>query len=322
MPEGVILGIDTSAYTTSLCVLNRPGDILFEDRILLKVGEGARGLRQSEAFYQHVRNLPALFEKAAPILGKSRLLAVGVSGMPERREGSFMPVFQAGLSVAKILSSAEDAPLFILSHQEGHLLAAQASSGESLPETYLAVHFSGGTSEVLKVENRDEMEVKVLARSLDLKAGQLIDRTGVKMGLPFPAGAAMDRLALEKIREGGSALRIPSSMEGASFHFSGPENRVSRLIDEGADPGDLSLALFRMIAKTLEKSLRILSRETGARAVLLSGGVTASLVLREELERRLRPAGIELVFSAPRYASDNAYGAALYAWRKLWRKEC
>ncbi|MGI6109379.1 MAG: peptidase M22 [Eubacteriaceae bacterium] len=316
------MGIDSSAYTTSLALVSEDRSITAEERIVLAVPEGARGLRQSEAVYQHLKNMPVLFKRIESELGSHRIAGIAVSTRPENREESFMPVFNAGISFAETVSSVTGAPLMRTAHQENHLEAAAFSSGETLPERFLGVHFSGGTSEILDVTRTARgYNCSRLAQSLDLKAGQLIDRTGVLMGLGFPAGKDLEKLALSA--ENGSArscgtgdgVVIPVAMDGADFHFSGQENKITRLLQDGARQDETALALFRMIARTLNRSLRLLTGQTGLKTVLFSGGVMANGIIHRELQDKLAPAGIHLVFSDPRYSSDNACGNALLAQR-------
>ena len=318
MKPEICLGLDTSAYTTSIAAADTDGTLLADERIVLSVPRGGRGLRQSEAVYQHMKNMPVLFRRIEPLLSKYTVSGIGVSVRPENTEESFMPVFNAGITYSETASALTGAQLFRTSHQENHLEAAAVSIGCVLPDDFIGVHFSGGTSEILDVHRTDNgYECGRLAGSLDLKAGQLVDRTGVLLGLDFPAGRALEGLALEAQAVNSERVIVPAAMSGADFHFSGQENRIVRLLEEGADPGQTALGLFRMIAKTLERSLRILADQTGLETVLFSGGVMANGIIREQLERRLAPSGIRLCFSDPKYSSDNAVGNAYLALRRL-----
>ena len=110
----MILGIDTSNYTTSAAVLD--GEALTQQKQLLEVRPGERGLRQSDALFQHTRNLPLLFDKLPPMDG---VTAVGVSTRPRNVEGSYMPCFLAGISAATAAAKAAGCPLYTTSHQVG-----------------------------------------------------------------------------------------------------------------------------------------------------------------------------------------------------------
>ena len=192
----MILGIDTSNYTTSAAVLD--GEALTQQKQLLEVRPGERGLRQSDALFQHTRNLPLLFDKLPPM---DEVTAVGVSTRPRNVEGSYMPCFLAGISAATAAAKAAGCPLYTTSHQVGHILAALYGAGalEMIRASFVAFHVSGGTTEALLVEPHKEelISARCVAASSDLKAGQLIDRTGVRLGLQFPCGPALEQLALQ-----------------------------------------------------------------------------------------------------------------------------
>ena len=128
MDSSFILGIDTSNYKTSVAVVTEQGEILCNIQEFLTVKQGERGLRQSDAFFQHVLKIPELAGKAIETAGDRKPAAVSVSTRPRPVEGSYMPVFQAGLSAAKLIASAWTVPLFTFSHQEGHIEAVRHNS--------------------------------------------------------------------------------------------------------------------------------------------------------------------------------------------------
>ena len=119
----LFLGIDTSNYRTSVALVDEKGEILFNHRELLDVPQGERGLRQSVAFFNHVQRLPEVIEKAMAY--RDRIRAVAVSERPRPREGSYMPCFTAGSACAREVASALGVPLYLTSHQEGHIEAVR-----------------------------------------------------------------------------------------------------------------------------------------------------------------------------------------------------
>jgi N6-L-threonylcarbamoyladenine synthase len=122
MENEAFLGIDTSCYTTSLCLLKSTGELLADARQILKVPEGNCGLQQSVMVYQHTRNLPELM--AAVFTHKDfKICGIGVSAKPRPREDSYMPAFLAGLGLARSLQAVLKVPLWEISHQENHLEA-------------------------------------------------------------------------------------------------------------------------------------------------------------------------------------------------------
>ncbi|MGE5391881.1 MAG: peptidase M22 [Deltaproteobacteria bacterium] len=308
------LGLDTSAYTTSLAIVDQEDNIILDKRIVLEVKQGERGLRQSDALFLHIKNLPFLFKELTPDM-VSNIRAIAVSAAPRGTADSYMPVFLAGLAQAEVLSSFNNLPLFKVSHQEGHLMAGLRGFKDSLlHKTFLAVHFSGGTSEILQVQpGRESFFVfKLLAAGNDLHAGQLVDRIGVAMGLPFPSGPRMEELArLTRIVE----ISIPSAVDDRGFSFSGPEAAALRMIETGIDQGGIAFAVFRVIANTLEKVLLTCAESTGIRDVMLVGGVMANGLIGERLRERLEhpSIGLKLHFAEPKLSSDNAVGIAMLA---------
>lgn len=309
------LGIDSSAYTTSLAIVDEQYNIIADERITLQVAEGKRGLRQSEALFLHVKNLPILFASIKPYL-KGSINALAVSAFPRRAEDSYMPVFLAGLAQAQVLSDFTHLALYKISHQEGHIMAGLKGNQLLMQKkSFLAVHFSGGTSELLKVNWSDSgfMAIETGMTGTDLHAGQLVDRVGVALGLGFPAGAQMEELAGQSSQSNLPA--IPSAVKGKGFSFSGPENNALQLIKEGVPPADIAFATLRVIANTLEKIILLETENYGLRDILLVGGVMANSLIRKRLQERLEhPAvGLKLYFAEPRLSTDNAVGVAMAA---------
>ena len=186
----MILGIDTSNYTTSVALYDDKNNIAYNFKKLLPVKVGEKGLRQSDAVFHHTMQIRELLKEAFNIT--TDISSVGVSVSPCDDEKSYMPCFMVGQTVAEAISGSLNANLFTFSHQRGHVAAALYSCNKLnlINEKFIAFHFSGGTSDALIVTTDDEKIIKcdVIARSSDLKAGQAIDRAGVLLGLPFPCG--------------------------------------------------------------------------------------------------------------------------------------
>ncbi|MCX7571512.1 O-sialoglycoprotein endopeptidase [Tumebacillus sp. DT12] len=310
-----VLGIDTSNYTTSVCLIDSDGVIVKEERRLLHVSEGERGLQQSAALFQHVQNLPVLIEQLGDLSGQ--LQAVCASAKPRRLEGSYMPVFTAGSGVGRILAATHGVPYLETTHQEGHIAAGEGSAERVPADHFLAVHLSGGTTDLLDVNRlQDGYEIEELGTSIDLHAGQFVDRVGVALGLIFPAGPHLEKLAQGSTDE---AVTLPSPVNGYNLSFAGPETAALRLIEAGVAPADIARAVERCIAKGLEKTLRKAVEERGVKHLLIVGGVAANTFIRERLKLRLehRAVGARLYFAQPRYSTDNAYGVALLGLSQL-----
>ncbi len=308
----VYLGLDTSCYTTSVALLRQDGTLAADARRALAVKPGGRGLSQSEMVYQHSRNLPEVFAEAVAAVGERiELMAVAASAKPRPIESSYMPAFLVGLGYGRVLALSHGVSFHELSHQENHILAGVWSAGGPRSEGYLAVHVSGGTTEVTAVDaSAAGLSVKLLGGSLDIAAGQLIDRIGVTLGLPFPAGPHLERLA-GQCREAPAA--IPVTVECSSVSFSGPETHARRLLGQGADPASVAAGLQRCVAEALTKMISAAVAATGRSEVLLVGGVAANSYIRATVAAGLGTCAARLYFPQASFSSDNAVGAACHA---------
>ncbi|MCL2106256.1 MAG: peptidase M22 [Oscillospiraceae bacterium] len=297
----ISLGIDTSNYTTSAALYD--GAQIRQEKQPLPVKSGARGLRQSEALFHHNAQLPELLERLlsnAP----GPIEAVGVSDKPRSAEGSYMPCFLAGVSVARGIAAALRVPLRRFSHQEGHLAAALYAAGRLAwrERAYLAFHVSGGTTECLLVTPQ---ETRLLGGTEDLNAGQAVDRVGLMLGLDFPAGPALDKLA-----QGGALPRfIKVNQKSFTCSFSGLENQCRQLIGQGSPPEGVALYCIEFISHCLENIARAAIGEYGALPLLFTGGVSCSEVLRRHILGQFPGA----VFAPPAFSADNAAGIAVLA---------
>lgn len=318
----MFLGIDTSNYTTSLAVINQEGEVLQDKRILLPVPAGNQGLQQSTALFYHVKNLPLLIKDVFETIKGNDLLAVAASVKPRPRENSYMPVFTAGNGFAESISSLLKIPFFKTTHQEGHVAAGLWSVGREDMEEFLVIHLSGGTTDLLQVKRcetkRMQYEIQVLGSANDIHAGQLIDRVGVAIGLGFPCGPAIEKLAADNCdtrKEEDNQIRIPSSVKNYEISFSGAETKAKSYLTKGIPPALVARAIEQCIANSLEKVLKKAVENTNMKDVVLVGGVASNAYIRERLRKRLehKAVGARLYFPEPRFCSDNAVGVGLIA---------
>lgn len=308
------LGIDTSAYTTSLAVVDDRAELVYENRKVLDVPKGERGLAQSAALFQHVQNLPHLVG-AVPKEHWERISGIGVSTAPRPLKESYMPVFTPGFGVASAIASALRISLLETSHQEGHL-AAGLISGGLCSQHFLAVHISGGTTELLEV-NRSEpgrLEIKILGGTTDLHAGQFIDRVGVRLGLPFPAGKTLEELA--RHADPAAASWLPSAVRGLEVSFSGVESAAQRLIDQGREGSDVARAVEGCIVRTLAKLVQAGIAKTNINQILIVGGVASNQYIRKELGKKLAKEA-DFYWALPNWSRDNAIGVAILTLEKI-----
>lgn len=291
----ITLGIDTSNYTTSVALAS-DGEILLDKRILLKVKEGGLGLRQSDAIYQHYENLPILLKDALDY----KIEKIVVSTRPRPKEGSYMPVFNAGKNIADILSKALDVPTVYLSHQEGHILSAMHKNDVDFNKPIVCAHLSGGTLEL--VNNQFE----IIGATKDISYGQLIDRAGVKFGLKFPCGKEIDEMALNMNLKGNPLSKF--HIEGTKINLSGIENQIN---ESKLNKEELSFYLMERISESFVS----LINNTGIKQVLVTGGVASSKFLRNYCK------DMGYIFGDNNLTSDNAVGLALSEGITPWQLE-
>lgn len=314
------LGIDTSCYTTSLAAVNEALELCYEDRVILDVPKESRGLRQSEAFFQHIGNISLLLEQCMKSIDTGSIKGIAVSTKPRSAVDSYMPVFTAGFHTAKTISSLLKLPIFEVTHQDSHIEAGVWSSKHELKSGFMAYHISGGTTELLRVHNKEQMEIIEIGGSSDLNAGQFIDRIGVAMGMKFPCGQEMDKLCCEHQSKG---IGIPISIDGCFMSFSGPETHVQRFINNKAmdysEMADVSKGVFACISKSIEKTVINAKKKYGICELLLVGGVASNSLIRDYLKSSedLKKNGIEPVFADARYSSDNAVGTAVLGMKQI-----
>ncbi len=281
----ISLGVDTSNYTTSVAVV-KDGEILLDNRKPLKVKEGELGLRQSNALYQHWENLHTLLEPALDY----KLDNIVVSTKPRPQKGSYMPCFNAGNNISRILGKALNIPVFVLSHQQGHVLAAAYKNDINFDEKCVFAHLSGGTLEIV-----DE-HFNIIGATKDISYGQLIDRTGQLLGLSFPSGKALDEIALSTFVDKNPLSKI--HIENNYLNISGVENQIKKI---NLKPEEIAYCVMERISESFVSVIESLN----AKQVLVAGGVASSKFLRKYCEK------YNYKFGLTNLCSDNAVGLAL-----------
>ena len=310
-----ILAIDTSNYTTSVALMNTDGELLANLKRPLKVKEGERGLRQSDAVFLHTVNIPDIMQELSCGFGNIAPVAVGVSDKPRNEAGSYMPCFLSGVAVASSISAALGVPLYRFSHQCGHIMAAiySASAWDILDSRFAAFHLSGGTSEFLSVMPAgDEFMTEILGGTADLNAGQVIDRIGVHMGFSFPAGQELERAALENEK------KIPKkkiSESGFTFNLSGLENMAKTLYSQTDDRSLVSAFVLDYISRCIISVCEEYEAQYGKTKFVFAGGVMCNSIIKRELQSRFNSC-----FAEPAMSADNAVGIAALTLKKFTRE--
>lgn len=306
MHEPLSIGIDTSCYTTSVACTDGKS-IVFQKGAMLSVAFGDRGLRQSEGLFQHVKQLSPLLTELLSAIDKNDVACVSVSASPTSKPDSYMPVFLAGLHQAETLAAALGVPLITSDHQSGHVRAALFGNETLLErDRFYAVHISGGTTDLLLAEPHSDAPYRLepIGTSTDLHAGQFVDRVGVALSLPFPAGKRLEALAMRAEKKN---VKLPSAVKGTDCSFSGAESAAQRLVGTLPDE-EIAYGVYDCLARTLAKMFANAEQTYGTQPFLVCGGVASSPLLRTMLRKRFSG---KLYFGRPELSSDNAVGIAL-----------
>lgn len=302
-----ILGIDTSNYTTSTALYDTENGVIVQSKQLLPVKKGELGLRQSDAVFHHTKQLPVmmnrLFENEADAPD-----AIGVSVRPRNAEGSYMPCFLCGEGLAESIAAVNNIPVYKTSHQVGHILAALYSSDmlELINKPFIAFHVSGGTTDCLLVEphKNEIINITETGTSLDLKAGQAVDRVGLMLGLDFPCGVQLEKLA----EKSNKKYKIKPTLKDGNCCLSGIENKCRKMIDDGVECEDIALFCLQYIYSSISGMTEYALDKYGNLPVLFAGGVMSNKIIRRQLENRF-----DSYFAEPAFSCDNAAGTAVYA---------
>ena len=299
------VGIDTSNYTTSYAAYNTATGKLVSAKRPLLVKEGEVGLRQSDAVFQHVKQIQSAVNEITPQI--SVPVAVGVSVRPRDIEGSYMPCFLAGKAVAGVVSAALSIPLYEYSHQAGHLAAALYATGnlDLLKGEFIAFHVSGGTTECLHVYNTEErlLCVEVLAQSNDLYIGQAVDRVGAMLGLSFPAGPELEKLALASQQE----YAPKPTFKGKNPCISGLQNQCHNMLQKNEQPQNIAAYCIAYIKEVILQMTLNAVEEFPTLPIVYAGGVMSNSIIKQAVMQRYN----NVFFAPPAFSSDNAAGIAV-----------
>ena len=314
-----VLGIDTSNYTTSLALACEEGFV--HVRRILEVKKGECGLRQSDALFLHTVNIPELMPELFAAYRErfsvdAKIDAVAYSAYPRDAEGSYMPCFLAGKSAAASVAASLSVPLLPFSHQAGHIMAAVKTCGaeHALGEEFFAMHLSGGTTELVlaKRDERVGFSAEIVGETADISAGQLVDRAGVMLGLKFPCGGELEKLA----KAAGTAKGIKPLkvvLREGRLNMSGAENRIAALIASGEEAGRVAYFALDFVAKNVIALAENARAEKPSLPIIFAGGVMRNEIIREKITAKLK----NVLFAGVELSSDNAVGTAYLGLEKI-----
>ena len=315
MPKKAFIGIDTSNYTTSFAICDFNGEIIKNYKILLPVKEGEKGLRQSDAVFAHIKNLPLIAKKIKDDCDSYEILAIGHSAYPRNIEGSYMPCFLVGEALSDILASLYKVENFKFSHQAGHIRASVYSSNVISENTFIAFHVSGGTTEILHVTKSScGYIIDLLGGSNDLHAGQAIDRIGVKMGLKFPCGPKLESHAKNNL---DVVPQFNVSVNDLTCNLSGLENIAGKLFDKTQNKELVSALVLDFISKTIIKLTENIREKFPDKQIFYARGVMSNSFIKENIKTKFT----NVYLYEPEFNYDNAAGIALLARSEYLKEE-
>ena len=304
----LFLGLDTSNYTTSAAVYDSEDNNIIQKKMLLPVKNGELGLRQSDAVFHHTKQLPIIISELFSDKHLRNISAIGVSVRPRNIEGSYMPCFLSGEGTAEVISSVKGVCVYKTSHQVGHILSALYSSDklDLINKKFIAFHVSGGTTDCLLCEpdEKEIINVTQISSSLDLKAGQAIDRVGVMLGLKFPCGPELEKLALKSTE----SFKIKPSMKELDCSLSGIENKCKKMLSENKSSEDISKFCLMSVYAVINKMTELALLKFGQIPVVFAGGVMSNSIIKEKLS-----GNFDAYFAKPEFSCDNAAGTAIFA---------
>jgi len=314
-----ILGIDTSAYTTSIAIIDKQIDqVVFDMRKILQVPYGQKGLRQQDAVFQHLKNLPEIFGEID--IDLNRVDTVSVSSRPRNVENSYMPVFTVGQNFGKVIAKTLSCNYVEYSHQENHIGASLTEQYKTINNSILAIHISGGTSEFLSVcKSSAGYKADIIGGSKDITFGQLIDRIGNTMHFPFPCGKHMDKFIDDNTNV--EMIKTPRISGDEYINLSGMENYYINLYNNNKyEKQTIIYSLFRYISECIIYIINNLKNKHEIKTIIVTGGVASNSTIRkiilEQLENQFK-----IIFPSIKNSSDNAIGTAFLPIIDRWYDE-
>lgn len=322
MNQPLVLGIETSCDETGVGIVQ--GTTLLADAVASSVDEHARfgGVVPEVASRAHLEAMPGMIAQA---LGAAGVALSDVDAIAVTAGPGLVGALLVGTATAQALALAAGKPLFGVNHLAAHVAVDRLEHG-ALPQPAIALLVSGGHSSLLRVDDVTA-EVTALGATIDDAAGEAFDKVGRLLGLPFPGGPALDRLAV-----GGDphSIDLPRGLTSArdlerhrfDFSFSGLKTAVARWVEIRRRDGepihlpDVAAAFQEAVVDVLSQKAVAACRQQGTEHLLLGGGVAANSRLRSVLEQRCGAAGITLRVPRPGLCTDNgamvaALGAAL-----------
>ncbi|MCW9717451.1 tRNA (adenosine(37)-N6)-threonylcarbamoyltransferase complex transferase subunit TsaD [Avibacterium sp. 21-599] len=316
-----ILGIETSCDETGVAIYDENNGLIANQlytQIALHADYG--GVVPELASRDHIRKTAPLIQAA---LAQANLTASDIDGIAYTCGPGLVGALLVGSTIARALAYAWNVPAIGIHHMEGHLLAPMLE--ENAPHfPFVALLVSGGHTQLVRVDRVGQYEV--LGESIDDAAGEAFDKTAKLLGLDYPGGAALARLAEKGTPNRFTFPRPMTDRPGLDFSFSGLKtfaaNTINQTIKEERtlteqSKADIAYAFQQAVVETLVIKCRRALKETGFKRLVIAGGVSANQQLRQALAELMAQLGGEVFYPQPQFCTDNGAMIAYTGFLRL-----
>ena len=316
-----ILGIETSCDETGVAIYDEEKGLIanqLHTQIALHADYG--GVVPELASRDHIRKLAPLLQAA---LQEAHLTAKDIDGIAYTSGPGLVGALLVGSTVARSLAYAWNIPAIGIHHMEGHLLAPMLE--ENPPHfPFVALLVSGGHTQLVRVDGVGRYEL--LGESIDDAAGEAFDKTAKLLGLDYPGGAALARLALKGTPNRFAFPRPMTDRPGLDFSFSGLKtfaaNTLHQVMQEEGEltersKADIAYAFQEAVVDTLAIKCKRALKQTGLKRLVIAGGVSANKQLRQTLAELMQQLGGEVFYPQPQFCTDNGAMIAYAGFLRL-----
>lgn len=300
MKDTIILGIESSCDETSVAVVKNGREVLSNViNTQISIHELYGGVVPEIASRNHVENISPVMKEA---LKQANVTLDDIDGIACTYGPGLVGALLVGVAYAKALSYASGKPLIATNHIEGHI-AANYITYKKLKPPFLTLLISGGNTQLVLV--KDYTRFEILGKTRDDAVGEAFDKVARVIGLGYPGGPKMDKLA----KEGTPNIELPKvHVDGLDFSFSGLKTAVINLHHKMPDinKADLAASFEKNVAEILIENTKKAIKETGITKIALAGGVSANSYIREEFSKLQDEKNIEVYYPELKLCTDNA----------------
>ena len=300
MKDTIILGIESSCDETSVAVVKNGREVLSNViNTQISIHELYGGVVPEIASRNHVENISPVMKEA---LKQANVTLDDIDGIACTYGPGLVGALLVGVAYAKALSYASGKPLIATNHIEGHI-AANYITYKELKPPFLTLLISGGNTQIVLV--KDYTRFEILGKTRDDAVGEAFDKVARVIGLGYPGGPKMDKLA----KEGTPNIELPKvHVDGLDFSFSGLKTAVINLHHKMPDinKADLAASFEKNVAEILIENTKKAIKETGITKIALAGGVSANSYIREEFSKLQDEKNIEVYYPELKLCTDNA----------------